>query len=95
MLKMKFNKKTKEQLDFETLKKVSKGKLSTLLDEAQSDMLSTDKKSRDNLEKIYKNLEKLSLEHHRDDKDYSEELQSDPEFDESTEYDDLEESDDE
>ena len=94
MLKMKFNKKTNQQLDIETLKKVSKGKLSTLLDEAQSDMLSTNKKpSTDNLEKLYENLKNVKFQH-QDDKDYSDELESGPDFEESTEYDDLDESED-
>ena len=90
LLKMKFNKKIKQQLDSETLKKVSTGKLLA----AQSDMLSTNKNpSLDDLEKLYKNLENLRREH-PEDKDFSDELESGPDFEESTEYDDLEESDD-
>ena len=95
MLKMKFNKKIMEKLDLETMKKLSKGKLSELLEEAQSDIQSAHKTSNTyNLEKLYEGLKNIRFEH-RDDNDYSDELESEESMDGSTEYDELGEVEDE
>ena len=93
MLKMKFNQKTKEKLDFDALKKVSKGKLAELLEEAHSDKVS-DKKvsSSDHLDKLYENLKSVRFEHRDGDNDNDDKLESDPfdKFDDSEDYDELE-----
>ena len=98
MLKMKFNQKTKEKLDFETLKKVSKGKLAELLEEAHSDILSDKKVSNSkNFDKLYENLKNVRFEHKEEDDDNNDRLEVDPfdKFDDSEEYDELEDLNDE
>ena len=98
MLKMKFNQKTKEKLDFETLKKVSKGKLAELLEEAHSD-INSDKKvlNSEKFDKLYENLKNVRFEHKEGDDDNDDKLEVDPfdKFDDSEEYDELEDIDDE
>ena len=111
LLKMKFNQKTKEQLDVDTLRKISKGKLAEVLEEAyQEDLLSdsypdstlkSSKKFRKQIyDKLYENLKSVRFEHREGDNDNSDDtFESDPfdDFDDSPDYDDeeLEDLDDE
>ena len=111
LLKMKFNQKTKEQLDVDTLRKISKGKLAELLEEAYQEDVSSDsfpdstlkssKKFRKQIyDKLYDNLKSVRFEHREGDNDNSDDtFESDPfdDFDDSPDYDDdeLEELDDE
>ena len=111
LLKMKFNQKTKEQLDIDTLRKISKGKLAELLEEAYQEDLSSDsfpdstlkssKKFRKQIyDKLYENLKSVRFEHREGDNENSDDtFESDPfdDFDDSPDYDDeeLEDLDDE
>jgi len=104
LLKMKFNQKTKEQLDVDTLRKISKGKLAELLEEAYQEDVSSDsfpdstlkssKKFRKQIyDKLYDNLKSVRFEHREGDNDNSDDtFESDPfdDFDDSPDYDDDE-----
>jgi len=84
MLKLKINGKIVQKLDLESLKKLSKGKLTEILKEAQGDKSLMEKASN-----IHEGLKNLRFKHHAED-DNGDQLESDEADynDGSTDYDD-------
>ena len=84
MLKLKINGKIVQKLDLESLKKLSKGKLTEILKEAQDDKSLMEQKSN-----IHEGLKNLRFKHHAED-DKGDQLESDEaDYDDgSTDYDD-------